>query len=193
LTDSALGILWPDAGVAIGGGLTSVEMRINTARIWERIVLELFRTAGARTYPGNGPGAPKVISVKRPWRGISGMDPVPDVFIHFNNHWSIADAKYKTKDGGASMDDQYQMFAYSHLAVVEGIQGGFHDLSLVYPCRGDLESKVVGPHDRVDGDVATLWMKWLEFPTLDDVVGSWDAYLDRASRRLRQQLHQQRS
>ena len=189
----ALGILWPDAGVTVSGEQASVEMRVNTARVWERIVLEVFRSAGARAYPGSGHRAPEFIYVHRPWRGISGSDPMPDLFLNFEDYWSIADAKYKTTESGASMDDQYQMFAYSHLVRADGREHKFHDLSLVYPCRSDLESRVEGPHGRVDGDQANLWLKWLEFPAINDVVGSWDAYLERASTRLREQLIGQRS
>jgi hypothetical protein len=114
----------------------AVELSIPTARLWETIVNRVLARSGfSQVLDQQSQPAGLVVD---PWRS----DPPTPTGTHPDNvAWRGADiwivnAKYKTPppDKPPSRDDQYQMFAYSHLVADQ--DSTVRRAVLVYPGQG---------------------------------------------------------
>ena len=91
----------------------------------------------------------------------------------------MIDAKYKTGITAPSRDDQYQMFAYSHLVGEAGVQR----VLLIYPAPARSGSAIRGRTDP-RRPVRLTWLS-LPFPSPDSLrgIGAWQHYLAHAADR----------
>ena len=172
-------VLEPDAGVTTdSSGSGTTELVIDTSRAWECILRDVLQRAKVSELVDLNRGDESPLSVARPWSQMSVAErpPRPDLLFRTDDGWWVVDAKYKRLNGGnPSTDDQYQVFAYSHLA-----QPLIARLGLVYPQaeRGSLSR---GPYARSIQADCSLWVQQLQFPTHQEVVVGWRNYLDQSA------------
>lgn len=159
--------------------IEAVELSIPTDKLWERIVHEAL--SRSVLYPVQSPRFQAVGLTENPWlsRARARERTQPD-----NVAWShpdvwIVDAKYKTPAATAppTRDDQYQMYAYSHL--VRDEPNRVRAVVLVYPGHGVPQRWTRG-RDSSESPVELISLK-LPFPRAGDVHdgSSWDRYIDR--------------
>jgi hypothetical protein len=163
----------------------AVELSVPTDKLWERIVTAAMRRAGfAEVF---SQGAQPVSATSDPWlaAGEPQSGTRPDNIGRYGDQLWVVDAKYKTPAAGSgpSRDDQYQMFAYSHLVRLDD-QAVTH-VALVYPGSG---ASRVWRRGRTPGedDCLLLSLK-IPFPRPGEVrsATTWQHYLDRAGETLR--------
>lgn len=186
--DAALPVL-RDRGVVPEDGSESTEafiVHVSTEKFWEQCLEMALEGAFATlavsrdAQPGQG------VSVPAPWglrTGVSLESPerktesFPDFIFRSKRNVVVADAKYKLGSGDApSSQDGYQLFAYSHLATLDGQTSDF--ALILYPA---------GPGGRPrQTELARLrdlnyplWLVRLPFPTRADIQsqGSWGAFV----------------
>lgn len=133
--------------------------------------------------PGEG------VRVPAPW-GVP-MDPdddaeppterFPDFMFQTGRRVILADAKYKLHRGSApSSQDGYQLFAYSHLATLEG---RLSDVAVIlYPGRTGQEARQI-ELARMRDQSYPLWLSTVPFPSRRDVQSQamWSAFIARLS------------
>lgn len=158
---------------------SAVELWIDTARAWERVLFEVLSRTAVHDLTDLNAGGQSPLPIERPWTNLGsvGDSPRPDLVLRVRDQWWILDAKYRRLTSGRpDMSDQYQMFAYSHLAQVSPLRC----LALVYPTR-KAKSRPLGPYVRaIQGD-AWLWVQSVRFPTAFDVQCGWSSYLREAA------------
>lgn len=184
----ALGVLWPDAGLDLGESDQAVEFAFDSSRIWELIVLNIFRSADLAAFDLKS-AEDLPLNASRPWAGLGEAHLQPDLLVRDEYSWQVVDAKYKALSGVPAIEDLYQIFAYSHLASLEA-DGTVDHLGLVYPTRDKRETTVTGPHARLpDKSVALMIYRFL-FPTIADCRHGWNRYLSDQGRRVPASLAQ---
>ena len=135
------------------------------------------------------------IYIEDPWKDIregKGEDTNPDLIIFSNGKLLCWDAKYKRmeENWSPSRNDQYQIFAYSHLLSYtlkdEGNKKQFtpKHVALVYPINM-VEHTVSKTYSRggESGGECTLRKILLPFPSDNDVNSEedWESYLQNLS------------
>lgn len=193
-----------------GVDLDAAEISVETEKIWEGILTQALRTID-RGFDIRTPNDKREGSAcpadARPH--LWSLRPEPDNVVITDTDTLVFDAKYKRFDGRLDRDDEYQMFAYSHLI-------GQQDrpttaLALVYPTdrtappvesTSDTEpdSEVFG-RDRA-GSILPHWSRGgggprdttappllyalkLDFPQIADLKpGAWPAYIAGVAARL---------
>lgn len=172
----AAGVLWPDAGLNLGEDDRAVEIAIDSSRVWELVLLAIFRSAGLEVFDLNS-SAVTPFSVGRPWIGLGVQPPRPDLLVGTGDAWYVLDAKYKAVAGTPAIDDLYQMFAYSHLGSLN-LQGAVAGFGLVYPTRGPLTRCDPVTHPRSpDGDVELAIYRY-RYPTIRECRRDWVKYVN---------------
>ncbi len=172
-------VLRHDAGVSTDSTNSgTAELVIDTSRAWECILREVLQTAKVSQLVDLNRGDESPFTVSRPWSqmAVAERPPRPDLLFSTGDGWWVVDAKYKRINGGSpSTDDQYQVFAYSHLT-----EPAISNFGLIYPQtkRGSLGR---GPYVRAMQPECSLWVQQLQFPTADDVVSGWRNYLNEAA------------
>lgn len=154
----------------------AAELSVSSDALWERIVTEVLKRAGfsnVRT-PRDQPAG----STSDPWVVSAGqaMHTRPDNLAHRDGELWVVDAKYKLPSHGMpSRDDQYQMFAYSHLTTLGGKLPRY--VLLIYPGVGEPKAFSRGGSASESCGLLTVT---LPFPTRRQVraATSWSAYLD---------------
>ncbi|MGW5075803.1 5-methylcytosine restriction system specificity protein McrC [Rhodococcus sp. NPDC004095] len=151
------------------------ELSVRTDKLWERIVEEAMRPLGFDfVLPQTKIDRDMV---EDPWIGaVEGVRSrtYPDLLAGSSDEFWIVDAKYKIRNEASapSRDDQYQMFAYSHL--VTDLRTAPRTVVLVYPGEG-------APRrwDRGGTGSAILIACSISFPGPEDVrsKAAWDRYL----------------
>lgn len=154
-----------------------------TDKIWEDLVYESFAEAlgPARVEDLNVSSASHLATVRRPWV-TEGRPLAPDVVAQANGDLHlIVDAKYKQPGSAPAMDDQYQLFAYSHL-VKFGSAGPSHCV-LAYPDYGPPTTLIDAPRAGNGTAPPRLRALRIPFPSANDVQGSaeWLNFVNRAS------------
>jgi hypothetical protein len=93
-------------------GQGALVWSVNTAVVWEKVLEQMLDQHTARIEAQS--------EVVPPWKGLARKRP-DLVFVHDHRRW-VLDAKYKLREKAEapSMDEQYQLFAYSHLPPAEG-------------------------------------------------------------------------
>ena len=165
------------------GSIEAYELLIPTDKLWEQIIadtLERIRGVTVSFHPGELNLGDAVVA--RPWRtaGIpesETLDLYPDFLLVEREQgvWCL-DAKYKLPPSSKpSSADANQLFAYSHLASVEGRQVAV--CGLVYPCpSGDPSASWLY---RAPAEDIPLMLGSIPFPGSSDVTSprAWKAYL----------------
>jgi 5-methylcytosine-specific restriction endonuclease McrBC regulatory subunit McrC len=162
------------------------ELLVPTEKLWERILLDAFgRIAGATLRFASDHVSTGDTVVVRPW-GTAGSSQretlalYPDFLLTVGTDVWCLDAKYKFAPASApSSADGYQLFAYSHLASVDGQRVAV--CGLLYPSLS-LTSPANWLYRAPDEDIP-LMLGSAPFPASSDVASphAWNAYLTRAA------------
>ncbi|MFD3810687.1 hypothetical protein [Rhodococcus sp. NPDC058639] len=161
------------------------ELSTRTDKLWERIVEELLQRAGFDAVRNQSRLSTGVVA--DPWSGKadSGSRTFPDLVAQFGDDLVVIDAKYKLRNSlvAPSRDDQYQMFAYSHLVADEGRRPS--RVMLIYPGTGPTARWYRGPDSTIPLDAYSI-----PFPQPGDARtdAAFAQYLDRAGMDLAKQL-----
>ena len=182
----AAGVLWPDAGLDIGEADPAVEISVDTSRIWELVLLAIFRSTGFDAFDGNS-SAMTPFTVGRPWSGLGVQPPRPDFLVGSGDRWYVLDAKYKDLTGTPAIDDLYQMFAYSHLGVRKD-QGDVERFGLVYPTRNATSMNSPAVYPRVPDGAVDLGIHRVRFPSMLECRSEWKSYLSEQSQHTQREL-----
>lgn len=158
---------------------TAFSLKIVTPTFWE----EVLRASLPFAAGGDVALVPRTAAVSRPpWAGLGGTSR-PDIMVAVGSLVWCIDAKYKrlAPEAQPSKADQYQLFAYSHLAGHRA-----PDLCvLAYPCRGAARQRryVRNPA----AAALPLVVLQLPFPSPAQVrtEACWHAYLEARGRELR--------
>ncbi len=117
----------PDMAPRVGESDASLVWSVDMSKVWERLLADAVGAiAGNVAVPGGKRGLP--VDCPEPWKGI-GTSKSPDMVTVFKGVGWVLDAKYKPAEwsGGSPVigqGDQYQLFAYSHLASIGGAPVG---------------------------------------------------------------------
>jgi len=166
----------------------AVELSVSTDKLWERIVAGALARAGFDQVlqPAHQPRE----MTSDPWvrQHVWTWRTHPDNIALSRDVGYVVDAKYKARAPGSDphRDDQYQMFAYSHL--VSAAPRAIRAAVLVYPGSASTQSWFRGR----DGSVrpVELHSVGLPFPESADLPDTlaWSRYLDRLGVRLEREL-----
>jgi hypothetical protein len=111
------------------------------------------------------------------WR--ASMDSYPDLMVATNGYLWCADAKYKRYEGSNDRGDQYQMFAYSHLAILAESGQTTTRCALLYPAEVGqtlgLQTKFI--RQGAEGKPVPLEVFTLPWPSRSDLRTGLDSYL----------------
>ena len=166
-----------------------MTLHLKTEQLWEYLVADVLRGAVPVVHTSRD----SQISAPRPWvkRGTTARQTKPeenrpDYMIRVGAETLIADAKYKNKATVGSSDG-YQLFAYSHLAMLD--QQPSDRSALIFP-GSPSDPASVQTWDRYPDYEYTLTAITIPFPSQDDVRSrtTWRRYLAEAGRSLREML-----
>ena len=165
----------------------AVELSVQTNVLWERIVHMALAQSGFE--PVLLPRAQRPGLASDPWVAAPPVvaQTRPDNVAWFNQNVYIVDAKYKLPETVApDRDDQYQMFAYSHLVRDESSR--VTAAVLVYPGPPGRQVWTRG-RDRGSSPVR-LFKTQMPFPSPGQVKtpSEWMAYLSSSGGHLAEQL-----
>ncbi|WP_187776145.1 5-methylcytosine restriction system specificity protein McrC [Antrihabitans cavernicola] len=168
----------------------SFVVHVFSEKFWEQVLHESLNVAfrdirlSADASPGEGIQAPG------PWRqrpqpnqSQSNTTTLPDFMFRDGARVVLADAKYK-RPRGISAQDGYQLFAYSHLASLDGATSEFG--ALIYPGNPSTDPRQDEWWRRPHDDYA-LWSIQLPFPNPHDLATAeaWSRYIARTARAVR--------
>jgi 5-methylcytosine-specific restriction endonuclease McrBC regulatory subunit McrC len=186
LTLMTLAELEVTASDAQASAVTAVELSVPSDRLWERIVTEALHRAGFENVIEQARRLTSDPWVKSP-RAYSHT--YPDNVARQNLDVFVVDAKYKTPLAGVApcRDDQYQMFAYSHL--VQDRPRLVRAAVLFYPGSQPRAEWIRGRSEDSLRPVE-LFAVQLPFPTPEEVASSkaWDRYMVDAGARLGREI-----
>lgn len=194
--DAALPVLrdWAVEPETDDSATDAVLVHISTEKFWEQCLEMALESAFSTlavsrdAQPGEG------VSVPAPWVSLaagqdravgSTMASFPDFMLRSARQVVVADAKYKLGAGRVPRSsDGYQLFAYSHLATLDGRSS---DLAvLLYPTMAGQQAGQA-ELERLRDRSYPLWMVRLPFPRPIDVRDerSWTAYVTDLASHLR--------
>ncbi|GAA1646096.1 hypothetical protein GCM10009700_35540 [Brevibacterium sanguinis] len=186
--DAALPVLraWavePESGTSTTDALL---IQVSTEKFWEQC-LELALESRFATLAVSRDGQPdEGVSVPAPWspptaNGDRIVDPAttsfPDFILRTGRKIVVADAKYKLGTGRApGSADGYQMFAYSHLATLDGRPSDL--AALLYPTGIGGQIRQF-ERQRLRDRGYPLWLAHLPFPCPADLreQQNWSVYI----------------
>ena len=153
----------------------AVELSVETDKVWEWVVNAALRRTVFDHVLAQGPEQRGL--VVDPWIAHPlqvATTTRPDNIALQRSSIFVVDAKYKLAVA-PSRDDQYQMFAYSHL--VKGSGRNVQAAVLVYPGQGQTAQWLRGRDDGLDP--VRLFSVYLPFPQPPDLLShdSWERYL----------------
>lgn len=164
----------------------AVELSVATDKLWERIVSDGLHRSGFESVIQQANGLTSDPWVRSP-QAFSKT--YPDNVARRAHDVFIVDAKYKAPPrGGAPVrDDQYQMFAYSHL--VRDLPRAVRAAVLVYPGEAPRAEWIRG-RDEDSRQPVELFVVQIPFPMPAQIATSraWSRYLDHVGARLAQEL-----
>ncbi|MGV1033768.1 MAG: 5-methylcytosine restriction system specificity protein McrC [Microbacteriaceae bacterium] len=186
--DAALPVLRDRAIVPDDGTEMSdaVLIHVSTEKFWEQCLEVALESAFASLAVSRDAAPAAGVSVPAPWvpQTRTGEVPpdlvteaFPDFMFRSSRRVVIADAKYKLGGGKApSSQDGYQLFAYSHLATLDGMRSDFG--LVLYPLRAGAGPSQIALERQRDRSYP-LWLVRLPFPTRRDLQsqGNWSAYV----------------
>lgn len=193
--DAALPVL-RDRAVIPEDGVEDSEallVHVSTEKFWEQC-LELALESAFTTLavsrdarPGEG------VSVPAPWspKSAIGVDSpelsseaFPDFMFRSDRKVVVADAKYKLGGGNLpSSQDGYQLFAYSHLATLDGKASDF--AVILYPTRSGRNPRQVEV-ERLRDRSYPMWLVRVPFPSRADIQtqANWGGFIAQLARTL---------
>lgn len=186
--DAALQVLQGRAIVPEDGTDRSEALlvHISTEKFWEQCLELALKSAfptlavSREAQPGEG------VNVPAPWAPPPAeagdlFEPAPGAFPDFmfrsSRHVAVADAKYKLGESNApTSQDGYQLFAYSHLARLNGQTSDF--ALILCPTRAGGQPRQLRL-ERLRDRRYPLWLVRLPFPTAIDIQsqGSWSTFV----------------
>lgn len=194
--DAALPVL-RDWAVAPEDGFHDTDamlVSVRTEKFWEQCLELALESAFKTIAVSRNAQAEEEVDTPAPWvsrvaPGAGPADPerrsFPDFMFHTGQQVVVGDAKYKLgSDGKVSSSDGYQMFAYSHLA---NLNGKASDLAVVlYPTEMGMRPGQV-EFERMRERTYPLWVVRLPFPTRVDLQSqsNWAGYITHLSAGLR--------
>ena len=170
--------------------VSSLSWWVATDKLWEYILLScLSRTdEDTKVVCEDEIKRTPEVEVDDPWSKL-GKAKRPDLLFRFQDgkhrrFWAM-DAKYKPFSGTPTRNDQYQIFAYSHISRWQ-IPGGWQHpdaCALLYPEYLHGESFSCKPPPLRGGDSAPipLLMMTIKFPSPGEIVDpqGWNAWVQR--------------
>jgi hypothetical protein len=153
---SILGECIPADARSADGYDAGVGITINTAVLWQGLVHHAVRELG-RQRPGVVPEDPPNVAL---WVGHPFKGKVVDsAFRHIDERW-LLDAKYKDFPGESApaLEDQYQMFGYSHL------YDEVTHVALLYPQALGMTQRTVSGTHRRGGRAGDCSIRWATAP-----------------------------
>ena len=194
--DAAVPVLQEWAVSPEGGSenTEAVAMQISTEKFWEQCLELALRSAFGLVAVSSDGNAGNGVSVPAPWdMARASSDPpseprtgsFPDFMFRARHRTIVADAKYKLGIGSApGSSDGYQLFAYSHLATLNGTSS---DLAvLLYPARQGEPNRHT-ELKRLRDFSYPLWLVRLPFPRTSDIRNQqrWNLYIANLANQLR--------
>jgi 5-methylcytosine-specific restriction endonuclease McrBC regulatory subunit McrC len=164
-----------------------LAVHISMEKFWEQCLEVALQSAFPLTAVSRDSAPGDGVEVPRPW--VSGAtengDAFPDFMVRTAQRVILADAKYKMNVGAVpASQDGYQLFAYSHLATLNGQAS---DLALLLdPARSGAEARQIESL-RMREKTYPLWLITLPFPGKADIrsSSSWGMYVAALARVLR--------
>lgn len=161
-------------------------VHVSTEKFWEQCLELALGSAFSGLAVSRDAQAGESVSVPAPWALPASDDgpavdsptaSFPDFMLRTGRQIVVADAKYKLRTGkAATSSDGYQLFAYSHLATLDGRPS---DLAvLLYPTgNGDRVLQV--ELQRLKDRNYPLWLAHLPFPRPADLreQQNWNIYI----------------
>jgi hypothetical protein len=132
--------------------------------------------------------------VEAPWLPTTGAKRNADFVFALAGRHLLADAKYKVDPISLGADDGYQLFSYSHMAIVPGTELPTDAGAVFYPTRAkageQAQAHTRGVLARATGPAYELRLLGLPFPTADQVAtdGAWRRYLVELGQGIRREL-----
>lgn len=180
----------PEDGHHVGD---PVAVQIRMEKFWEQCLETALGTVFPSLAVSRDASPAEGVNVPAPW-GVP-MDPdreqplsteaFPDFMLTAEGRVVVADAKYKLHLGGApSSQDGYQLFAYSHLAILNGRPS---EVALIlYPARAGVSPSQIELARMRESDFP-LWLATLPFPARTDVRSraNWSSYSVRLASHIR--------
>lgn len=172
----------------------ALVIHVSTEKFWEQCLEVALESAftplsvSRDAKPGEG------VNVPAPWTPQTATGTVPqeleneafpDFMFRSSRQVVVADAKYKLGGGTVpGSQDGYQLFAYSHLATLDGMRSDF--ALILYPTRAGGRSSQASL-ERLRDRSYPLWLVRLPFPTRRDIQthGSWNTYVVELTRTIR--------
>lgn len=161
-------------------------VHISTEKFWEQALELALESAFSTIAVSRDSQAGEGVSVPAPWippfaDGDPIVDPAtgsfPDFMLRTDRRVVVADAKYKLHTGRTpGSSDAYQLFAYSHLATLDGTPS---DLAvLLYPTGNGGRVRQI-ELQRLRDRHYSLWLAQLPYPRPADlqVQQNWSAYI----------------
>ncbi|HCH63305.1 MAG TPA: hypothetical protein DFR83_10900 [Deltaproteobacteria bacterium] len=168
-------------------GQGALVWNVDTSKVWEGTLQQLLER-------GRGWEVKPQATAPPPWKGLNAKK--PDLLATHGRVFYILDAKYKDRTDGAhtpSASEQYQVFAYSHLA--QGREATHHTRGgLPYATRNTTLTSSHGstPWKRNPGPSATVDLVALAVPfPMPEKLRSdsdWTSWLDVIGPSLRKEL-----
>jgi len=174
----------PEYGTDANDGLL---VHVSMEKFWEECLEVALESAFSPVAVSRDASPGQGVEVPRPWtsQATDSGGAFPDFMVRTAGRVVLADAKYKMNVGaGPSSQDGYQLFAYSHLATLNGRASDA--AVLFYPARSNAapgQAEVL----RMRDVTYPLWLVTLPFPDKSDVrsAASWGAYIARLAALLR--------
>lgn len=191
--DAALPVLRGRAIVPEQGSdrTEALLVHISTEKFWEQC-LELALKSAFPTLAVSRDAKPaEGVNVPSPWTPSSSekgdlfepaAEAFPDFMFRSSRHVAVADAKYKLGIGNApGSQDGYQLFAYSHLAQLDGQTSDF--ALILFPTRAGGQPRQL-QLERLRDRNYPLWLVRLPFPTALDIQsqGNWSTFVQKLAR-----------
>lgn len=179
------------AGTDLSTGAFAVHVQME--KFWEQCLEMALQSAFSTLAVSRDASPGEGVSVPAPWGVPMDHDDeteprterFPDFMFQAGRRVVLADAKYKLHRGSAlSSQDGYQLFAYSHLALLGGRSS---DVAVIlYPGRaGHPASQAELARMRMQDH--PLWLSTVPFPSRNDVQSqaTWSAFIARLSSTIR--------
>lgn len=192
--DAALPVLrdWAVSPEDESGSTDAILVQVSTEKFWEQCLEIALSSCFANTTHGRDVKVGRGVSVPSPWVNLrhDHLEPpgasLPDYMFKSGGVTLVADAKYKMQENGKpSSSDSYQMFAYSHLAQLDGI--GAMSAGLIYPSPAGIEPRQ-DRLTRMRSRDMSLWLIHVPFPSSRDLrdTSTWSAYIANVAESLMQ-------
>ena len=179
-----------EAPVLPGPPAPALCLTVQTAKLWEQVVGQVLREAYGDVRISADNAAAAGVDAPAPWVADDGPGPAaryPDFMAAPDGRPYCLDAKYSRLTASPAVSDADQMFAYSHLATVDGRPVEL--CGLLYPGEPGSGVSLVQRLRRLPAGDLPLLVVTLPFPGPPDVRGrGWQRYVGRVAADVRRVL-----